>query len=347
MKKSLPLGLLMPGALFFVWPATVPVAHAQVAPAQDVLPPEQAPPALTPVAPAKKRLTAIKIRNVPAGYIAYQLDPAHNPPPPGLQLAQLERDEKARAQPRAERIDLWAQWIQLDDEALARALPAWNALGASNWTRIVTPEERAALEGLNALNKIAPVTQRIFALDKSPSALAYLPLRPIIEPAPPMQPRAMAPAIKSQPKLDSLFADRPYIPNFAETMPMLSYMAPMPNGGTANTEEQESVPLTLELAPGTVYINPYVGVKPGGINEMQGAKFQLTPAINADKTITLNLRHLSAAPGADSTVQLGEGETAVFSLPAVTSTNAGQSSRTFLFVTPRVIPQSPTDSAKP
>ncbi len=300
--------------------------------------PETAPPVLVPIAPAKRRLTAIKIRNVPSAYLAWQLDPAHNPPPVGVQLAQLKRD----GTPDAQRLDLMAQWIQIDDETLARALPAWNALGASNWTRIATYKERVALETLNALDVIAPVTQRIFARDKQPSFLSYLPLRPIVESVAPMQPPAPAPAIKSQPKMDSLFADPPYIPNYAEMMPMLPYMAPMPNMGSAPPLSSMTPDVLSELN-----VNPYLRLNPGGIDEMQGAKFGLTPAINADKTIALTLHRLSAFPGADATIQMGENETAIFSLPDVTSPAPTKIRRTFLLVTPRLMPPAPTDLPTP
>ena len=314
--------------------------------AQNALPPTQAPPVLVPLpapkpAPAsKRRLTAIQIHNTPSGYIAWILDPAHNAPPPGAQLTQFARDQKLQTPALSqfaatERFDLLAQWVEIDDDTLARELPDWNALDALNRARIATPAERETLDKLNAARVLTPLTQRIFALDKSPSVISYLPFRPIVE-APPVLREIPLGEIKPQPQPDSLFADPPYIPNFAEVNPMLSQMAPMPNSGHNAAPELPGARFDLNVNPGTFYINPYFRAEPGGAGQMQGFKFQLTPSRGENQIITLKLNRLSASPDVGLTVEMREGETAVFSLPGVISPTADKARRTFLLVTPRV-----------
>ena len=339
-------GVFATGALSVVSPA---------ARAQNVLPPETTPPILVPLpapkaalapAPAtKSRLTAIQIHNAPSGYIAWILDPAHNAPP-SAQLAQFARDQKPQTPAlnqfaANQRFDLLVQWIEIDGETLKRELPTWNVLGALGWTRIATPKERETLDTLSAARAIAPVRQRIFALDKSPRALSYLPLRPITE-APPVLREVPIPAIEPQPQADSLFAAPPYIPNFAEVNPMLPQMAPMPNSARNAQPQLPGAPFDLNVNPGAFTINPYLRAEPGGAGQMQGFKFQLTPSRGDDQTIALKLNRLSALPDAGSTVRMREGETAVFSLPDVISPTPDKARRTFLLVTPRVAPRATT-----
>ena len=351
MKLSPTLVLLSAGAL---------VGAPPIARAQDALPPATALPELvplpeTPPPPATEtRLRTIVIRNVPSAIIAYQLDPAHNPPPPGFVPAQLQREGNAitpalDAFAGIGRLDLLAQWIQLDAATLDQELPSWKDLSAIGNARVLTPAEKQTLDKLNASGQIAPVTQRVFAFDKRPAFLSYLPFRPVIQSQIAPSLREVPRDILPQPRPDSLFANPPYIPNIAETAPMLEQMAPMPNGGNRALQPDAPPP---ELPPDTLILppksgttpgaNPYLRSAPGDLGDMLGFKFQLTPTLTDGKNMVVQLRGFEQSPDKPNYVagvELAEGQSAVFSLPQLVLSRGGQTRRIFLLVTPRRVPE--------
>ena len=346
MKHPLAFGLLLVGAALLVAPTVR---------AQEALPPEKTPPVLVPLpAPEKQlsktRLRAIQIRNVPSNIIAWQLDPAHNSPPPGYELTQFETGQTPAdsgpnlllpqdlVAPLTELfvpvgdLELTAHWIQLDNEILAAELPAWNALGRSAWTRVATESERQTLEKLNQARKIAPVTQQLYATDKQPNIISYLPSLRLADLL--REPTLKAPLDEMViPTNPSLYDAPPYIPNLAETDPRLPEMAPMPGAGGSNVPTP--TPKQLPPNPAGPYVNPYLRSKPGGIADMAGFKFQLTPLVEADKSITLTLAGFDVPANSFSVAKVEEGQTAVFSLPNILSAEQGQTLRVFLLVTPR------------
>ncbi len=301
------------------------------------LPPEKEPPALVPLPspPPGTRTRAIRVRNQPASFLAWQLDPEHNPPPSGL-LAQLGRDPKAgagasttptldgivKARPN---IEIKARWVQIDEETLAKALPQWSELGATNWTRALPAAERETIETLVAQGAIVPLLQQFSVFAGQPTILSYLPFRTIIEPSLREVPRV--PKV-SAPDENSVFADPPYIPNIAETVPMLPYMAPMPGAGLA-----DDFGLTPKFSAANPY-SPDARVVRGGVEQMLGSRFQITPNAQANGEFTLILQKLDGLPRSVS-ARVAAGQTAVFSLPGIPSVNDGKVRRTFLLVEPR------------
>ena len=334
MKHRLSFGLTFIGAA---------LSSAPAARAQEALPPVKTPPVLvplTPVAPSAPRVTAIPIRNVPANIIAWQLDPEHNPMPPGVELMQFKSGQAPGAMgPLTEmfvpvgELELTAHWIQLDSATLAKELPAWNALGTNAWSRVATESERQTLEKLNQARQIVPVTQQLYATSGRPNIISYSPVRrttdlfggPTAQEIPVPSAPSDAMVIPTNP---SLYEAPPYIPNLAQTDPRLPEMAPMPGAG--ELKPTPAMPNPLEP-----YLNPNLRGKPGGINEMEGFKFQLMPLIEADKTIALTLTGLDAPANSVAAVKVNEGQTAVFSLPNIPAVAVGQTRRVFLMVTPR------------
>ena len=332
------------------------------------------------------RTRVIRVYNQPASLLAWQLDPAHNPPPPGVlarpgRNAEIgEASKTASATPQLDAlanapksIELRARWMQIDIEILAKELPEWNNLGATNWTRALPQIESLMIESLIAAGKVAPVTQQFVAFEGQPSILSYLPFRPIIEPSLREVPRSLKPSQNpNAPDGNRIFADPPYIPNIAATVPMLPYMAPMPGadaganaGANAIAGTQENLPVGPEAATA----NSYVRSAPGGIEQMLGSRFQLTPALGADNNFILTLRKIDGLPApalaritegetttlalpnvfslgdgkarglpAPVSARVTEGETAVFALPDVPSLKDGKVRRTFLLVEPRTVP---------
>lgn len=340
----------------------LPAAHAQDAGAQKTLPPAANAPTLIPLAPVPVKMRAIKIRNLPATIVAWQLDPTHNPRPIGYDLTQFKRDQKDSKSVTpaldefavAGRLDLLAQWVQIDTATLARELPGWNDFGALGGTRIVTPQERQTLDKLNASAQIVPVTQRIFAVDGKPAFVSYAPSLSLVQPAinpssseVPGTIQSVDPGILPQPPIDSLFANPPYIPNLADVTPMLLYMAPMPNMGS------QPAPPISGSAPAFSNSNPYLRAQQGTLQDMLGFKFQLTPVIEDDKGVSMQLLGIEKPSNRTpyfSSVKVFEGQTAVFSIPniAVLSQSVvSQVSRVFLIVTPHVLPSLPKTSSAP
>lgn len=229
-------------------------------------------------------------------------------------------------------------------------MPGWNDFGALGGTRIVTPQERQTLDKLNASAQIAPVTQRIFAVDGKPAFVSYAPSLSLVQPSinpPSREVQSVDPGILPQPPVDSLFANPPYIPNLADVAPMLPYMAPMPNMGN------QPAPPVSGSAPAPPNSNPYLRARPGALQDMLGFKFQLTPVIEDDNGVSMQLLGIEKSSKRTpyfSSVKVFEGQTAVFSIPniAVLSQSVlSQVSRVFLIVTPRVLPRLPDASSAP
>ncbi len=236
-------------------------------------------------------------------------------------------------------LQLQARWVQIDADNLPKNLPAWNKGGA--WSQIATPDELKTLERLKQTGVASINEQQLSALNNRNAEISY-PLFTsyrLVQPLPP-----------NPGPLDDMVIPRgdlriitpivpPYnMPNLAKPDSRLPEMAPMPgiNG-------KLDPPFISPIPNSRLQTAPPLGAL--------AYKFQLRPTIIGDQ-IALDLRSVDSAQNIASLARANYGETVVFSLPNIVellqSERVGgalyyRTRRTFLLVTPRVLPPAKSD----
>ena len=238
----------------------------------------------------------------------------------------------------ATQLQLQARWVQIDADKLPKNLPAWNKGGA--WSHVATPDELKTLELMKRTGNVSVTEQPLRALNNQTVALTYSPFKSIrvLQP-PPFDSGPIDDMIipRDKPRFETI---QPYMPNLAKPESRLPEMAPMPGAGG-------------RLDPPFIKPSPAPAPAPATeFGELLAYKFQLRPTIIGDQ-IALDLRSTNSAENIISLARADYGETVVFALPNIVEFLQNgqvdgiirfQTKRTFLLVTPRVMPPAKSDS---
>ena len=234
----------------------------------------------------------------------------------------------------ATQLQLQTRWVSIDADKLPANLPAWNKGGA--WSHVATLEELKTLELMNKTGNVTVTDQPLRALNNQTIDFTYSPFKRFrfIQP-PPFDSGPIDDMIipRDKPRFEMI---QPYMPNLAKPESRLPEMAPMP--GASGKLDPPFIKPSPAPAPATEF------------GELLAYKFQLRPTIIGDQ-IALDLRSTNSAENITSLARADYGETVVFALPNIVELLQSQGSqesggalyyrarRTFLLVTPRVMPQ--------